>query len=103
VLGEPRPPTGPLAATPLAALAADGVLAWTELAGPNGLPGPRHQDMRRFFRWLERGGAVEWDAYLKEFRVTDRAALARLIRWDGQQALTAAFRAGHVADADRPP
>ena len=76
------------------------MLAWSELAGPNGLRGPRHQDIRRFFRWLERGGAVKWDAYLKEFHVADRAALARLMRWDGQQALTAAFRAGHVADAE---
>lgn len=46
---------------------------------------------------------VRWDPYLDTFRLCDRAALARLLRWDAQQRLTAAYRAGKVADSTAAP
>ncbi len=71
----------------LTRLAADGILS------------PAIREIRRLFRWLEDGGVVSWDPYRMTFWLADLEALARLLRWDAQRRLTAAYRAGKVTDA----
>ena len=99
-LGEPRAePLTRWQRKILSRLAEGELVAWTDVAGPNGLRGPKHRHIRRFLRALEDGGAVHCDPYRMTFLPVDVAALARLLRWDGHGPLTAALRAGHVADS----
>ncbi len=74
-------------------------LPWAELAAMRAAGVPSDRQIRKFFRRLEDAAVVAWDPWRLAFRLTDRAALARLLRWDDERKLTAAYRAGRVADS----
>jgi hypothetical protein len=83
----------------MTALAADQVLAWSAVHDVHGHPDARQ--IRRFFGWLEEGGAVAWDPYRVAWWLRDREALYRLLRWEQRRSVTAALRTRQIADAPR--